>query len=65
MATTRWKPPATNWIFGWIAVAALTMLSIPVCEQPTTITMPSGVSMANESSRSSSVPGLSDTSEIR
>ena len=48
-----------------IASTVLTMLSMPGCEQPTTSTMPSGVSMASESSRSSSVPGLSDTSAIR
>jgi hypothetical protein len=35
------------------------------CEQPTTITMPSGVLMASDSSRSSNVPGLSETSESR
>ena len=35
------------------------------CEQPTTIAMPSGVLMASDSSRSSNVPGLSETSAIK
>src|SRR5271165_3409187 len=38
---------------------------MPGCEQPTTITMPSGVLMASDSSCNSSVPGLSETSAIR
>ena len=35
------------------------------CERATMITVPSGVLMASESSRSSWVPGLSETSEIQ
>ena len=63
--TTRWNPPATNWTRGLIFAAASTIFSIPGCEQPTTIAMPSGVLMASDSSRSSRVPGLSETSAIR
>ena len=48
-----------------IALAASTIFSMPGCEQPTTMTMPSGVSRASESSRNSSVPGLSETSAIK
>ena len=48
-----------------MAVAASTILSIPGWEQPTTRTMPSGVSMARDSSRSSSVVGLSETVAMR
>jgi len=46
-------------------VAACTILSMPGWEQPTITTTPSGVLMAKDSSRSSSVPGLSETSVIR
>src|SRR5881628_79063 len=63
--TTRWNPPTTKWMRGLIAMAVSTILSMPGCEQPTTITVPSGALMASESSRSSRVPGLSETSEIR
>ena len=38
--------------------AAATIFSIPGCEQPATTTIPLGVSMASESSRSSLVPVL-------
>src|SRR5437899_1074344 len=48
-----------------MAVASCTMRSTPGCEQPTTSTRPSGVRIASEISRNSSVPGLSDTSAIR
>ena len=64
-ATTRWKPPAIKWMRGLIAIAASTILSMPGCEQPTSRTMPSGVSIASDNSRSSSVVGLSETSAIR
>src|SRR5947207_2306130 len=37
--TTRWNPPATKWMRGLIAVAVSTILSMPGCEQPTTITV--------------------------
>ena len=37
-------------------VAAATMLSMPGCEKPTTIAMPSGVLMASDSSCSSATP---------
>src|SRR5260370_37013033 len=62
LAVTRWKPPAMKWMRGLIALADSTILSIPGCEHPTTMTMPSGVLKASDSSRSSSVPGLSETS---
>ncbi len=42
-----------------------TIFSMPGCEQPTTITMPSGVLIASDNSRNSSVPGLSDTNAMR
>ena len=54
-----------KWMRGLIALADSTILSIPGCEQPTTMTMPSDVLKARDSSRSSSVPGLSETSVIR
>src|ERR1700722_1685950 len=41
---------------GLMAVAAATMLSMPGCEKPTTIAMPSVVLMASDSSRSSATP---------
>ena len=50
---------------GLIAAAALTILSMPGCEQPTRMARPSGVSSTSDSSRSSSVPGLSETSATR
>lgn len=48
-----------------MAAAAAIILSTPGWEQPTTMTRPSGVLMASDSSRNSSVPGLSETSAIR
>lgn len=50
---------------GSIAAAAATIFLIPGCEQPTMMTMPWEVSMARDNSRSSSVPGLSETRAIR
>jgi len=47
-----------------MAVAACKILSMPGCEQPTMITTPSDVLIA-DNSRSSSVPGLSETSVIK
>ncbi len=61
----RKDPPTMKWMRGLIALADSTILSIPGCEHPTTMTMPSGVLKASDSSRSSSVPGLSETSVIR
>src|SRR5215204_2702039 len=57
VATTRWNPPAIEWILGLMAAAASTILSIPGCEQPTTSTTPSDVLMASDNSLSSLVPG--------
>ena len=54
-----------KWMRGLIAAAASTILSMPGCEQPTTRTTPLGVSIASDSSRNSSVVGLSETSAIR
>jgi len=48
-----------------IFAAASTILSMPGCEHATTTTIPSGVLSASDSSRSSSVPGLSETNAIR
>ncbi len=59
------KPSGNQMNAGLIVLAAATILSMPGCEQPTTITMPSGVLIAGDNSRNSSVPGLSETNAMR
>jgi hypothetical protein len=56
----RGAVPLRRWMRGSMAAAASTILSMPGWEQPTTRTMPSGVSMASDNSRSSRVVGLSE-----